>query len=59
MSYIDEKAVEESLRTFRKLPRRSLASLGITSVAYLEHDVLSVQPKRVLGLSKDLRFCIH
>jgi len=61
VSYIDAGAVEESSRTFRKLPWRSLASLGITLVAqiYLKHDVLGVQPERVLGLTKDLRFCVH
>ena len=60
VSYIDVGIVEESSRTFRKLRRRSLASLGFTSVAqiYLGHD-LGVQPETVLGLTKDSRFCVH
>ena len=60
VTYIDAGAVVESLETFRKLPRKSLASLGFISVAriYLKYD-LSVWPRRVLGLTKDSRFCVH
>ena len=58
--YIDARAIVESLGTFRKLRRRSLASLGFTLVVriYLGQD-LNMRPGRVLGLAKDLRLCVR
>ena len=57
MIYIDARAFVESSGTFRKLSRRSLASLEFISVVwiYLGHD-LSVPLGWVLGLAKDPRF---
>lgn len=54
------EAVVESLGTFGKLPQRSLASLGFTSVAWtcLGHDI-GVWLRRGLDLTKYSRFCIR
>ena len=60
VTYINAESIMESSGTFRKLPWRSLASLGFTLVARtrLGHD-LGVRPGRVLDLTKYPRFCIR
>ena len=60
MTFINAEVVVESSGNFRKLPRKSLSSLGCTLVAWtrLKHD-LGVWLRRVLGLTNDTRFCVH